>query len=173
LPAKKVKKMKASTFKHKDNMPYTQKKYMGGIPGSKIVKFTMGNTTRDFNRRVELINIKDIQIRHNALESARIAANRYMEKMVGKENFMLKIIPFPHNIVREHKRVNVAQADRFQEGMKKAYGKPTAMVARIEKNNPIIIVELNENNVENGKEALRRAAAKLPVKCRIFEHSLN
>lgn len=165
--------MKASTFKHKGNMPYTQKKYMGGIPGSKIVKFTMGNTTRNFSHRVELINLKDIQIRHNALESARIAANRYLEKMVGKENFMLKIVPFPHNIVREHKRVNVAQADRFQEGMKKAYGKPTAMVARIDKNNPIIIVETTKNNVENSKEALRRAAAKFPVKCRIFESAIN
>lgn len=165
--------MKASTFKHKDNMPFTRRKYMGGVPGSKIVKFTMGNTSGDFSYRVELVNIKDIQIRHNALESARIAANRYLEKFVGKEYFLLKIVPFPHNIVREHKRVNVAQADRFQEGMKKAYGKPTAMVARLEKNSPVILVELDENNIELGKEALRRAAAKLPVKCKILESSLN
>jgi large subunit ribosomal protein L10e len=162
--------MKASTFKHKDNMAFTRRKYMGGVPGSKIVKFTMGDPTKDFSHRVELVNIKDIQIRHNALESARIAANRHLEKIVGRDDFMLKIVPYPHNIIREHKRVNVAQADRFQEGMKKAYGKPTAVAARIQKNSQIMIAEVNEQNLEHAKEALRRASAKLPVKCRIFDN---
>ena len=88
--------MKASNFKYKKNMANTRRKYMGGIPGSKIVKFTMGNTSKDFTHRVELLNLKHVQIRHNALEAARIAANRVMEKYVGRENFMLKIIPYPH-----------------------------------------------------------------------------
>jgi len=116
--------MKPSNYKYKKNHAYTRKKYMGGIPGSKIVKFTMGNTSREFTHRVELINIKYVQIRHNALEAARIAANRVLEKNQGRENFMLKIVPYPHQIIREKKRVNVAQADRFQEGMAKSWGKP-------------------------------------------------
>ena len=159
--------MKAADFKYKKNMASTRRKYMGGIPGSKIVKFTMGNTGKDYTHRVELVNIKDVQIRHNALESARIAANRVMEKYVGREDFMLKIIPYPHQIIREHKRVNVAQADRFQEGMKKAYGKPSAVAARIKSMQPIIIAEVNENNVDYAKTALKRAAAKFPSSTRI------
>ena len=159
--------MKAADFQYKKNMASTRRKYMGGIPGSKIVKFTMGNTGKDYTHRVELVNIKDVQIRHNALESARIAANRVMEKYVGREDFMLKIIPYPHQIIREHKRVNVAQADRFQEGMKKAYGKPSAVAARIKSMQPIIIAEVNENNVDYAKTALKRAAAKFPSSTRI------
>ena len=164
--------MKAADFKYKKNMAHTRRKYMGGIPGSKIVKFTMGNTSKDFSHRVELINIKDVQIRHNALEAARIAANRVMEKFVGREDFMLKIIPYPHQIIREHKRVNVAQADRFQEGMKKAWGKPTYVAARIKALQPIIIAEVDQEGIVHAKEALKRASAKFPSKCRIVVKEL-
>lgn len=159
--------MKASNFKYKKNMPYTRRKYMGGVPGSKIVKFTMGNPSREYQHRLELVNIKDVQIRHNALESARIAANRVLEK-VGRENFLLKIIPYPHRIIREHKRVNVAQADRFQEGMKKAYGKPTAVAAMVKRGQPIIIAEVDKQFIPNAKEALKRAGAKFPSPSKII-----
>ena len=164
--------MKAADFKYKKNQAHTRRKYMGGIPGSKIVKFTMGNTSKDFTHRVELVNIKDVQIRHNALESARIAANRVMEKYVGRDDFMLKIIPYPHQIIREHKRVNVAQADRFQEGMKKAYGKPAMVAARIKDKQSIIIAEVNKNNIEYAKTALKRASAKFPSPCRIVVNEI-
>jgi large subunit ribosomal protein L10e len=141
---------------------------MGGIPGSKIVKFTMGNTTRNFPVKVELVNLKDGQIRNNALEAARIAANRYLESTLNRDNFRLKIIPYPHQVLREHKRINVAQADRFQEGMKKAYGKPVGTAARVYIGNPILIAEVPENGVEAAKEALKRASDKFPIPCRIF-----
>jgi large subunit ribosomal protein L10e len=160
--------MKPSNFKYKKNMPYTRRKYMGGVPGSKIVKFTMGNPSREYQHRIELINIKDVQIRHNALEAARIAANRVLEKEAGRENFLLKIIPFPHRIIREHKRVNVAQADRFQEGMKKAYGKPTAVAAMVKRGQPIIIAEVDKQFIPTAKEALKRAGAKFPSPSRII-----
>lgn len=164
--------MKAADFKYKKNQAHTRRKYMGGIPGSKIVKFTMGNTSKEYTHRVELINIKDVQIRHNALESARIAANRVMEKFVGRDDFMLKIIPYPHQVIREHKRVNVAQADRFQEGMKKAYGKPAMVAARIKNKQPIIIAEVDKRNVEYAKTALKRASAKFPSPCRIIVNEI-
>jgi len=164
--------MKASTFKYKKNMAFTRRKYMGGVPGSKIVKFTMGNTGGEFSHRLELINLKDVQIRHNALEAARIAANRVLETNVGRENFMLKIVTFPHQIIREHKRLNVAQADRFQEGMKRAYGKPTAVAARIKNRSPIIIAEVDERNIGHAKEALKRAGAKFPVPTKIIESEI-
>ena len=164
--------MNASNIKFKSNMPYTKRKYMGGVPGSKIVKFTMGNTGRDYEYRVELVNIKPVQIKHNALESARVAANRVLEKYVGRDYFMLKVVPFPHNIIREHKRVNVAQADRFQEGMKNAYGKPSAVAARIKQNQAIFVAEVDKANVEYAKEALKRAGDKFPVPTRIVAYEL-
>jgi large subunit ribosomal protein L10e len=154
-------------------MPYTRRKYMGGIPGSKIVKFTMGNPTGDFPCTLELVNLKDGQIRHNALESARIAANRHLEGTLGRENFYLKIVPYPHQVLREHKRINVAQADRFQEGMKKAYGKPVGVAAQVRRGKPILIVKVAEEDVEPAREALKRASAKFPVPCRIFVNKHN
>ena len=164
--------MKASTFKFKKNMSFTRRKYMGGVPGSKIVKFTMGNTSGEFSHRLALINLKDVQIRHNALEAARIAANRVLETNLGRENFMLKIVTYPHQIIREHKRVNVAQADRFQEGMKRAYGKPTAVAARIKQRSPIIIAEVDKKDIGHAKEALKRAGAKFPVPTKIIESEI-
>jgi large subunit ribosomal protein L10e len=164
--------MKASNFRVKKNMSYTRRKYMGGVPGSKIVKFTMGNPTRKFANTVELINLKEGQIRHNALEAARIAANRVLEPL-GRENFFLKIVPFPHQILREHKRINVAQADRFQEGMKKAYGKPVGTAARLRRGKSIMVARVDNDGLEAAKTALKRASDKFPVPCRIFVKQNN
>ncbi len=158
--------MNASNFRVKKNMSYARKEYMGGIPGSKIVKFTMGNPNREFSYTVELRNRKAGQIRHNALEAARVAANRILEPL-GRDNFFLKIVPFPHQVLREHKRLNVAQADRFQEGMKKAYGKAVGTAARLKMNKLILVARVNEENVDSAKIALKRASAKFPVPCRI------
>jgi len=138
-----------------------------GVPDPKIHRYEMGNKKREFSGTMALVSNSAVQIRHNALEAARIAANRVLEKFVGRENFMLKIIPYPHQIIREHKRVNVAQADRFQEGMKKAYGKPAYVAARIRNKQPVMIAEVDKDNIEYAKTALKRASAKFPSTCRI------
>ncbi len=164
--------MKASNFREIKGMPYTRRKYMGGIPGSKIVKFTMGNASKNFPVTLELVNLKDGQIRHNALESARIAANRIMEPL-GRDNFFLKIVPYPHIVLREHKRINVAQADRFQEGMKGAYGKPVGVAAAVKRGSPILVASVDKANVETARLALKRAAAKFPVPTRVFVKEKN
>jgi large subunit ribosomal protein L10e len=149
-------------------MAYTRRKFMGGIPGSKIVKFTMGNTGKKFPMRVELVNLEHGQIRNNSLESARIAANRQLELQLGKDLYMMKVVPFPHIVLREHKRINVAQADRFQEGMKRPYGKPTGTAARVKRGEPLIVIEVEQEGVEVAREALKRAMDKFPLPSRIF-----
>ena len=160
--------MKARNFREIKGMSYTRRKYMRGVPGSKIVKFTMGNPTGKFDYTVEIINLKDGQIRNNALEAARIAANRLLELKLGLENYKLRIIPFPHQVLREHKRINVAQADRFQEGMARAYGKPVGTAARVRRGSPILIAEVDKGGLEVAREALKRASDKFPVTSRIM-----
>ena len=160
--------MNARNFRDPKQMAYTRRKYMGGIPGSKIVKFTMGNTSKKFPVKVELINLEHGQVRHNSLESARIAANRQLELKLGKDLYYMKVVPFPHIVLREHKRINVAQADRFQEGMKSPYGKPTGTAARLKRGEPLIIIEVEPEGVEVAKEALERARDKLPMPSRVF-----
>lgn len=159
--------MRARNFREIKGMPYTRREFMGGVPGSKITKFTMGDPKKRFEYNVKLINLENAQIRHNALEAARIAANKFLESRLGREGYMMKIVPYPHNVLREHKRINVAQADRFQEGMKKAYGKPVGTAARVMTGDPIIIAQVPEGGIEIAKEALRRASAKFPTPCRI------
>ena len=165
--------MKTSTVTKKNQMSYSRREYMGGIPGSKIVRFTMGNTSEQFPYRVKLISKKSGQILHNALEAGRIAAMRHLERRLERKNFLLKIIPFPHQVIREHKRLNVAQADRFQEGMKKAYGKPVAVAARVDRRDPIFIAEVVKKNVSEAKRALEKASHKLPIPMKIIVEKVN
>lgn len=119
----------------------------------------MGSPGKEFNTTFRLIILKAGQIRHNALEAARMAANRYLELNLGLENYVLKIVPYPHHVLREKKRLNVAQADRFQEGMKLAY-------ARARKN--IVKVEVMEGDTEVAEEVLRRASHKLPIPSKVM-----
>jgi large subunit ribosomal protein L10e len=165
--------LKPSNFREIKGMPYTRREYIGGIPGSKIVKFKMGNTDGKFDYTIELQNLKDAQIRHNALEAARMAANRLLELKLERKNYMLKIIPYPHQVLREHKVLAVAQADRFQEGMARAYGKPVGTAARVERGDLIMIAEVSEEGIEVAKEALTRASHKLPIPCRTLTKENN
>ena len=66
----------------------------------------------------------------------------------------------------------MAQADRFQEGMKNAYGKPTAVAARIRQNQPIFVAEVDKEYLEYAKEALKRAGDKFPVPTRVVTSEL-
>jgi len=160
--------MKTSTITNKDQMSYTRREYMGGIPGSKVVRFTMGNTKTQFPYRVKMVSIKNGQILHNALEAARIAAMRHLERRLERSNFMLKIVPYPHQVIRENKRINVAQADRFQEGMKKAYGKPVAVAARVDRRDTIFLAEVEQKNIPEAKKALEKASHKLPIPTKLL-----
>ena len=95
------------------------------------------------------------------------------EPLLGRENFFLKIVPYPHMVLREHKRINVAQADRFQEGMKKAYGKPVGTAASIRRGKTILIARVDEDNVDVAMEALKRASDKFPIPCRVMVKKNN
>jgi large subunit ribosomal protein L10e len=87
--------VKPSNYREKNAMAYTRKECIGGIPGSKIVKFTMGNISRDFTHKVNIIATKAGQIRHNALEAAKVAALRHLEDRLERRDFLLKIVPYP------------------------------------------------------------------------------
>ncbi|HUK92482.1 MAG TPA: 50S ribosomal protein L16, partial [Methanomicrobiales archaeon] len=69
---------------------YTRREYMGGVPGSRLVQFDMGNLTEDFPLEVTLVVEEGCQIRHTALEAARIVINRRLQDL-GRANFRLKI----------------------------------------------------------------------------------
>ncbi|MCS7115269.1 MAG: 50S ribosomal protein L16 [Nitrososphaerota archaeon] len=158
--------MRARNYRKVSGQPYTRKEFVKGFPQPKITKFTMGNPNAKFEYEARLIALERAQIRHNALEAARVATNRLlMEKL--SNNYLLQIHPYPHVILRENKMIFGAHADRLQDGMRRAFGKPIGTAARVEPNQTIITVRVNAEGVETAKEALKRGSAKLPIPCRI------
>lgn len=107
------------------------------------------------------------QIRHIALEAARIAANRYLMKSTGRLNFRLKLRVYPHQVLRENKMATGAGADRVQDGMRGAFGKPVGTAARVASDQKVFTVFVDPPNFLKAKEALRRASMKVPPPCRI------
>ncbi len=158
--------MKAKNYREVKGQPYTRKEYAKSSPPSKITKFTMGDTKTEFPVEAKLISSENAQIRHNALEAARIASNRLLSEKLGN-NYLLQIVPYPHSILRENKMIFGAHADRLQDGMRRAFGKPIGTAARVKTNQPIIIIGVNEDSIEVARQALKLGQAKLPMPCRI------
>ncbi len=158
--------MHAKNYRAVKGQSYTRKEFAKGFPASKITKFTMGDTKLNFEYEAKLIALEQAQIRHVALEAARIAANRIvLDKLVN--NYRLDVLPFPHVILRENKMIFGAHADRLQQGMRGSFGKPIGTAARVKPNQTIIVIHVNKEGVETAKEALKRGSAKLPIPCRI------
>jgi len=145
----------------------TRKEYMGGIPNSRITQFVLGNKKSDFPITVSLIANEECQVRHNALEAARITGNRTMDKKAGGSNYRLTVRPYPHVVLRENKQATGAGADRVSQGMRSAYGKIVSIAARVNRNQIIMTIETTEQNIDFAKDALRKAGMKIPCPCKI------
>ncbi len=146
---------------HKPRMSYVR-----GVPANKIHQFEVGKKNV-FPVKFYLAVDKDIQIRSNSLEAARISATKYLEKNLGENGFFLKIMVYPHHILRENSMATGAGADRFSDGMRRSFGKPIGQTARVKGGQNIMMIEVPENSKTIVKEALRRATTKLPGECRL------
>jgi len=153
----------AKMYRNISKKAYTRREYMGGVPGSKIVQFEMGNLSQEFPLEVDLLVDEACQIRHSALEAARITANRRLMKEVGRSNFHFKVRIFPHHVLRENKQATGAGADRVSEGMRLAFGKAVGTAARVEPNQKIMTVYSSPQYLEKIKDALRHSGHKLPT----------
>jgi len=142
---------------------YTRREYMGGVPMCRVSQFDMGNPKSDFPIEVSLVAQESCQIRHTALESCRIAANRWMTRKAGTLGFHLKIRIYPHHVLRENKQATGAGADRVSQGMRSAFGKAVGSAARCRTGQKIMTIRTSKSNFYFAKEALRRASMKLPT----------
>jgi len=146
---------------------YKKKGYVKAIPNIKIVKFDLGNLRKNFKTEVSLYSKELIQIRHNALESARVIINRRLNRLIGANNYHLKLRLYPHHALRENKMLTGAGADRMQTGMKHAFGKVIGSAAQVKKNQKIFTVYANKKDLDSVKEALKMGISRLPCKCGI------
>lgn len=158
-------------YRHFSGPPYTRLEYIHGAPYVTIPKFEMGATSAAararFDTVVKLVAKESGQIRMNALEAARQMALKYLTKVLGEQNFYLKLVKYPHHVLRENKMLAMAGADRLQEGMRLAFGDPVGRAARVYAGDVVFLVEVEERNVEHAKEAMKRAASKLSLPMRI------
>jgi large subunit ribosomal protein L10e len=158
--------VKPHCYRRTDGQPYTRKKYIRGDPPSKITRFTHGNPSGNYEYQLSLVAQKEAQVRHNALEAARIAVNRLLQTELT-DNYCLRILPYPHHILRENKMIFGAHADRLQDGMRGAFGKPIGVAARVKNGQAIITIEVTEAGIDTSKRSLKLGAAKFPMPCRI------
>ncbi len=140
---------------------FKSKEYIKAIPNSKLVRFDMGDSTKQYPFRVDLVSKQAIQLRHNALESSRQVVNRCLYNAIGN-NYYFKVRLYPHHVLRENKMITGAGADRMQTGMQLAFGRAVGIAAQVRKKQSIFSVKVNEENINVAKAALKKACPRLP-----------
>jgi len=164
--------MKARNYGPVKGQAYTRKEYVKGFPPPKIVKFTMGDTKGTWDYEARLVSLQRKQIRHSALEAARVATNRVlMDKLIN--DYLMQVLPYPHIILRENKMIFGAHADRLQQGMRRSFGRTVGTAARIEPGQVIMTVRVKTAGLATAKVALKLGTAKLPLTCRIVVEKLE
>lgn len=144
---------------------YTKKAFVKVVPASKVSRYQMGNAARKFSHKVVVMPKTSLQIRHNALESARQTSTRWLEKMLTKDAFFIKMRVFPHHVLRENPLASGAGADRLSTGMAHSFGKSISIAAQVLKNKPLFEINVDEQGVEVAKQACKRIAHKVPCSC--------
>jgi large subunit ribosomal protein L10e len=158
--------LKGRNYRAIKGRPYTRVEYIKGHPQLKIAKFTIGNPNGKYDYVFKLISCERAQIRHNALEAARVSVNK-LATALGEGNYYLSVKAFPHCILRENKVVATAGADRLSEGMRRAFGKAVGLAARVEVGSVLLELGIKGKNVQQAKDAIKVASSKLPVKTRL------
>jgi len=157
----------ARCYRFCKNKPYPKSRFCRGVPDPKIRNYDLGSrrlAVDAFPSCVHVVSSELEQITSEALEAARIQANKYMTKNTAKEAFHMRIRAHPFHVLRINKMLSCAGADRLQTGMRQSYGKPNGTAARVRIGQILISVRTKPSFVEIACEALRRAKMKFPGK---------
>mgnify|MGYP002844919923 FL=1 len=154
------------------NKPYIKSRYCRGVPDPKIRIFDCGNkkaSVDQFPFVAHLVSDEKEQISSNALEAARVACNKYLIKMCGKEAYHIRTRTHPFHVIRQNKMLSCAGADRLSSGMRHSYGKPMERAARVSIGQAILSVRAKDANGEHVITGLRRAKFKFPGRQKILK----
>merc|ERR1712168_1703444 len=174
LKVKKKRKMgrrPARCYRYCKNKPYPKSRFCRGVPDPKIRIYDLGRKRAgvdEFPLCIHMVSNELEQLSAEALEAARICANKYMVKFMGKDAFHMRLRVHPFHVVRINKMLPCAGADRLQTGMRGAYGKPQGTVARVNIGQPLMSIRCKDNNEPTAVEALRRAKFKFPGRQKIY-----
>jgi len=163
-------------YHHINKKPHTRisihkprRSYVKGVPVGKIHQFEVGNVKGkdSFPLAYKLVTTRDRQFRTNCLEAARQATTKHLASNLGEMGFFLKMLKYPHHVLRENPLATGAGADRFSQGMRRSWGKPIGQAARIYTGESVMMVRVPAGKDKLAKEALDRASKKLPGSCRV------
>tara|TARA_B110000444_G_scaffold259360_2_gene302884 strand:- start:25369 stop:25953 length:585 start_codon:yes stop_codon:yes gene_type:complete len=161
----------ASMYRRLKGPAFTRRKYIGGVPNNRIQSFHAGNRvaaeTGQFKVIMELRADNSCQIRHTALEAARVISNSTIRKIAGTEGYALRVHTFPHHILRENKQATGAGADRVSQGMRCAFGKNVGTAARVKRGQRVMSLQINPEHYTVARDALRKASMKFPTPCTV------
>ena len=93
--------MHGANYRIGNGQPYTRKKYIKGKPQIKIAKFS-GGQRGNYDYCVQLCSSEKVQIRHMAIESARLSANKKIEQVTGETGYFSTLRIYPHILLREN-----------------------------------------------------------------------
>ncbi len=159
--------------------PYTRiskfkkKSFIRADPAKVIVRYDMGDDRKQYDYEISLVSKNNLQIRSNALESARQTSNRLLEKVLGPMGYYLKLRVYPHHILRENKIAAGAGADRFSTGMSHSFGIPTGTAAQVSKNQVIASLRIEKEHLDLGIQSMNRMRHKLPTDCGVVVRDLH
>jgi len=161
----------ARCYRQSKGKPYPKSRFCRGVPDPKIRIYDVGMKRADvdtFPYCVHLASWEKENVSSEALEAARIAANKYMVKFAGKEAFHLRVRVHPFHVLRINKMLSCAGADRLQTGMRGAFGKPIGTCARVLIGQVLLSIRCKDNHAAVAAEALRRAKFKFPGRQKII-----
>ena len=141
------------------------------MPDPKIRIYDLGRkkaSVDEFPFCVHLVCDEHQQITSEALEAARICANKNMVKVTGKDSFHLRVRCHPYHVIRINKMLSCAGADRLQTGMRGAFGKPYGLVARVNIGQVLLSIRTKDANRPVAIEALRRSRYKFAGRQKII-----
>jgi large subunit ribosomal protein L10e len=161
----------ARCYRYCKNKPFPKSRYNRGVPDPKIRIYDLGRkraSVDDFPFCCHLVSDELEQLSSEALEAARICANKYIVKTAGKDSFHLRVRVHPFHVLRINKMLSCAGADRLQQGMRGAYGKPIGTAARVSIGQVIMSIRCKDSNKAVVMEALRRSRYKFPGRQKII-----
>ena len=136
-----------------------KKNYIKALPHTSLLIFKMG-VEKPYDVELKLESQQKIQLRSNALEATRLLVNKQLEAQLP-QNYLFRVLVYPHNVIREHKMATGAGADRISQGMSLSFGKPVSVAARVSKGQAIFSLKVSNANKRIASEMLRKAALKL------------
>lgn len=122
----------ARCYRYCKNKPYPKSRYNRGVPDPKVrARFYLWQKEKlnslqirifDLGRKrasvdefpfcCHLVSDEYEQLSSEALEAARICANKYVTKTSGKDSFHLRVRVHPYHVLRINKMLSCAGADR-------------------------------------------------------------